>query len=70
MGIKKTSSRKSIISNLNSFNKKKLLVFIPAIKKLKLKVKNANIAMIDINIYYIAYHFKEIQVFIILIRNI
>ena len=68
--IGETSSRKAIISSLKNFDKKKLLIFIPATKILKLKAKNIDIAMIGTNAYCIAYYLKEIQLLAVLIKNI
>ena len=59
MSIRETSSRKATINSLNSFDKKKLLVSIPATKKSDLKAKDINIAMIGGDAYCIACYFKE-----------
>ena len=68
--IKKINSRKAIINNLKSSDKKELSVSIPLIKISKPKVKNIDIIMISVDIYYIAYYLKKAQMFIILIKNI
>ena len=68
--IKKTSSRKLIISNLKSFEKNVLSVPIPVIKTSKSKAKNINIAMIDANSYHLPCRFKKTSVFAILMRDI
>ena len=49
----KTSLRKAIISSLDNSYKKKLPVLISASKKSDLKAKNINIAMIDMDPYYV-----------------
>lgn len=54
INIEKTSLRKSIISSLINFDKKKLQVPILAIKKSDPKAKIIDIAMIDADIYSIA----------------
>ena len=59
MSIKKTSLRKATISSLDSFDKKELLVSIPATKKSYPKAKNINIAIISADAYYIACHLKK-----------
>ena len=68
--IGETSSKKATISNLDSFDKKKLLVLILIIKKSKSKAKNIDIAIISANAYCVACCLKKAQVFAILIRNI
>ena len=57
--IEKTSSRKTTISSLESFEKKELLVFIRAIKTLGPKAKNINIAMIGVDAYCITCYLKK-----------
>ena len=57
--IGKTSSRKAIISSLNSFDKKELLVSIPITKKSNLKAKNIDIAIIGADVYYVAHRLKR-----------
>ena len=59
INIGEINSRKAIISSLESFDKKKLPVFIPAIKISKSKVKNINIAIIGADAYCIAYCLKK-----------
>ena len=68
--IEDTSSRKAIISSLESSNKKELPVPIPVIKKSERKVENIDIAMISANVYHAACHLKRVQVFAISVRNI
>lgn len=55
---------------MNSSDKKKLIVFILAIKKLKFKIEDINIAMIDINAYCVVYYLKKTQIFTILMKDI
>ena len=59
VSIGETNSRKTTISSLKSSDKQELLVSIPATKKLETKVKDIDIAMIDTNVYCIAYYLKE-----------
>lgn len=66
----KTNLGKAIISNLDNSNKKKLSVFIVAIKTLKLKAKNIDIAMIGTDVYCAACYLKKTQVFAVSMRNI
>ena len=68
--IKKTSSRKATISSLESSDKKKLSVPIPAIKILEFKAKDIDIAMIGADAYCIACCLKKAQVFIVSMRDI
>ena len=57
--IREISSRKAIISNLESSNKKELLIFILVIKTSELKAINIDIAMISANAYCIACRLKK-----------
>lgn len=68
--LKETNSRKAIISNLNSLNKKELPVSIPTTIKSKPKAGNIDIAIINTNVYYVACCLKRTQVFAKYIRNI
>ena len=68
--IKETSSRKAIISNLEIFNKKELLVPIPATKISEPKVKDINIVLISTDAYCIACYLKKAQVFAVSIKDI
>lgn len=66
----KISLKKTIISNLDNFDKRKLLISILAIIKLKPKTKNIDIAIIYANTYYIACYLKKTQIFAISIKDI
>ena len=57
--IEETSLKKATISSLDSFDKKELLVSIPAIKKLDHKAKVIDIVMIGMDVYYVACCLKE-----------
>ena len=57
--IEETSSRKATISNLKSSNKKELPIPILVTKTSKLKAKNIDIAMINVEIYHIACDLKR-----------
>lgn len=70
ISIEETSLRKAIISSLDNFEKKELSVSILAIKKLNLKIKNIDIAIIGTNAYCIACNLKRAQLFAILIKDI
>ena len=65
-----TSSRKTTISNLDSFDKKELPVTMLVIKKSNSKEKNNNIAMIGANAYRAACCLKRTQVFAVSMRDI
>ena len=65
-----TSSRKVIISSLDSPDEKELPVSIPVTIKSEPKAKDIDIAMIDANAYCIAYCLKEAQVFAVSMRDI
>ena len=64
------SSRKAIISNLDSLKKKESPVSILATVKSNRKAKNTDIAMIGADAYRTAYCLKRAQVFAISIRDI
>lgn len=68
--LQETSLIKATINSEDSFDKKELRVFIPAIKKLKSRIKNIDIAMIDANTYCAACYLKKTQVFAKFIRDI
>ena len=68
--IGETSSRKAIISSLDSSDKKRLPVPIPATKKSEHKVEDINIAMISADVYCAAYRLKRAQVFALSMRDI
>lgn len=68
--IRKTSSRKATINNLNNFDKIALLVFLAITKIFEFKAKNSDITMIDMNIYHITYCLKRTQVFAIPMKDI
>ena len=53
-----------------SYNKKELLVPILITKILKFKIKDLNIAIINIDAYYIAYCLKKTQIFTISMKNL
>lgn len=53
--FKKSCLRKTMISSLKSSNKKQLLIFIPATRKSKPKMKHIYEAIIDINVYYVTH---------------
>ena len=57
--IRENSLRKAIISSLESFDKKELPVSILATKTSKAKAKNIDIAMIDADVYCVAYYLKR-----------
>lgn len=59
VSIEKTSPRKAIISNLNSFNKEQLLVSISAIKKSLFQNQDIDIAMIGNDTYYTTCYLKS-----------
>lgn len=56
VSIGETNLRKATISSLDSFDKKKLPVLIPIIKKSKFNTKNINIVIIGANVYYTAFY--------------
>lgn len=56
-GTEKTSS-KATISNLDIFDKNALSVFITLIKISKPKAQNIDIAMIDVDTYFLAFSLK------------
>ena len=58
-GIRETSPRKAIISNLSGLDKDPLSVSIPTIKELLSKTQNINIAMIGADIYHAACRLKK-----------
>lgn len=68
--MKKTCSRKVIISNFDSLDKKEFLVFIPIIIKSELRTKNVNIAIISENTYCMKLRVKESLVLTIFMKNI
>ena len=70
VSIKEITSKKAIISSLKNSDKKELPVPILATKTLKPKAKNINIAIIDMNAYFIACCLKKTQVFAILMKDI
>ena len=70
ISIEEINSKKATISSLDSSDKKKLLVPMPATKKSDLKAKNINIAMIGPDSYCAACCLKKAQLFDILIRDI
>lgn len=65
-----TSSRKATIGSLNSSDKKKLPVSMPATKNSEPKAENIDIAMICTNTYCAACHWKEAQIFALSMRDI
>ena len=65
-----TSSRKAIISSLDSPDKKESLVSISAIIKSEPKAKDIDIAMIGVNAYCAACRLKKAQVFTVSMRDI
>ena len=68
--IRETSSRKATINSLNSSNKKKLPILIPATKKSDLKAKNIDIAIIGADAYCEACRLKGAQIFAVSMRDI
>ena len=70
INIGETSSRITIISNLESFDKKELPVFIPITKVLKFKAKDIDIAIISIDTCCIACCLKRASRFAISMRDI
>ena len=68
--IEETSSRKVTISSLTSSDKKELPFPISKIKKLDLKAKDIDIAMIGANAYCATCYLKKAQVFTISMRDI
>ena len=68
--IEDISLREVTISSLESSDKKKLPVSIPAIKKSGRKAEDINIAMIGADVYYIACCLKKAQVFAVSMRDI
>ena len=67
--IGKTSLKKTIISGLDSSDKKELPVTISATKKLNLKAKDIDIAMIGAYAYYAACCLKRAYVFAVSMRD-
>ena len=65
-----TSSRKAIISSLDSPDKKESLVSIPATIKSEPKAKDIDIAMIGADAYRAACRLKGAQVFAVSMRDI
>ena len=65
-----TSSRKAIISSLNSLEKKELSVPILATLKSNRKAKDSDIAIIGADAYCAACHLKRAQMFAVSIRDI
>ena len=59
ISIEEINSKKVIISSLDNFDKKELLISILAIKESDPKAKNINIAIIGMNIYYAVYCLKN-----------
>lgn len=55
---------------MNNSDKKKLLVFIPTIKKSKSKIKDIDIAIIGKNAYNITCYLKRAQLFVVSKRDI
>ena len=68
--IRKSSSRKTTISSLDSSNKKELPVSISAIKKSDSKSQDIDIAMIGTDAYCTACCLKKVQVFALSMRDI
>ena len=68
--IRKTSSKKTTISNLDSSIKKELPVSILAIKKSDPKAKDIDIAIIGADAYRAVCRLKEAQVFAISMKDI
>lgn len=66
----KSNSKKVIISILNHFGKKELLILISKIKVLILSTKKVNITIINVNAYWTACKLKKTQVFIVFIKNL
>lgn len=64
------SSRKAIISSLNSRNNKELFVSIAITIKWKHKAKNIDIVIIGTDDYCATCLLKETQVFVVSLRNI
>lgn len=64
------SSRKAIIIRLNNFDKKELPVSIPVTIKSKLNAKNINTAIINPDVYCAACWLKDVQLFVVSIRDI
>ena len=65
-----TSSRKAIISSLDSLDKKELPVPIPATIKSESKAKDIDIAMIGSDAYCAACRLKRAQVFAVSMKDI
>ncbi len=58
--IKKTSSRKATINCLDSFDKKELTISFAAIKTSEPKAKDIDIAMINMDAYYVICYLKDV----------
>ena len=65
-----TSSRTATISSLESFDKKELLVPIPATKKSDPKAKDIDIAIIGADAYHAACRLKRAQMFAVSMKDI
>lgn len=70
VSLREINSRKAIISSLNSFDKKKLLISILVMKKLEFKAQDISIAMISVNVYCVISSYKKAQVVILSMRDI
>ena len=68
--IEETSSRKSIISSLDNYDKKELLISIPATKGLDPKAKDIDIAIIGTDAYDAACCLKRAKLFVVSMKNI
>lgn len=66
----KPSHKTIVISILNNLKNKDLPILILKMKILIFGIKEIDIGIIDVNIYWIAYKFKKAQIFILSMRNL